>query len=468
MDNAVDRAADISLTHASAHVGVAAPAIGGNGERPHAHGEHHVPVHYARGTGGRAVMFAFVVLLALGALFVYRKTAQQKEEAALDTEIQQTSSKLVAVDVVHIKPAAGEKLLILPGDTRAYYDATIFARTSGYLKEIMVDIGDHVTDGQVLATIETPDLDDQLVAVKAKLDELKAQVHVAETTLSFAKVSFQRWDADDGSVSKQERDQKKSELDAAVAKLEAARAQVALGQADVQRLETIEKFKEVRAPFSGTVTERHVDPGELITAGSTSNTTPLFKIVRIDKVRVMVDVPQNLAPEIKSGMVAVATYAGREFPGTVERTSSSIDMISRTLKVEVVIPNPDHALLPGAHLQVALHAARGGAQLQVPASALMFRTKGPQVAVVARDGRVSFKDVHITRDSGDFVEVDGLDANEMVALNLSNSVMSGDAVEARDLDAKTASEMPKPAASPKAPSQVSESLPRAAVLAEPH
>src|ERR1044071_9223227 len=193
MDNAPDRSTDISLPHAGAQaVGVAASTLGGNGERPHPSDDHHVPVHYARGTGSRAVTLAFVTLLALGALFAFRRVAQNKEEAALDVEVQQTASKLVAVDIVHIKPAAGEKLLILPGDTRAYYDATVFARTSGYLKEVMVDIGDQVTEGQVLATIETPDLDDQLVTAKAKLNELKAQVHVVETSLSFAKISFQR------------------------------------------------------------------------------------------------------------------------------------------------------------------------------------------------------------------------------------------------------------------------------------
>jgi RND family efflux transporter MFP subunit len=403
-------------------------------------GHHHVPTHFTPSTTRRVVMFAIVLILGLGAIFVFRFFIQRNAEIALNAELEKNAAQPLIVDVVHARPCSQSKELKLPGDARAYFDTTIFARTSGYLADVKVDIGDTVEAGNVLATIETPDLDDQLVAANAKLDELKAQVGVAETSRDFAKISFKRWDesTSDGSVSKQDRDQKKSEWDAAEAKLKPAEAQVALGNAEIKRLQTLQTFKEVRAPFAGVITDRHVDPGELVTAGSTTNTSPLFSLMSVDKIRVLVDVPQNSAPDVKQKMAATVTFAGRDFPGTVERTSGSIDKSTRTLRVEVVVPNPEHALLPGVHVQVALQQARNQPQLQIPASALLFRSKGPAVAAIAPGGKVNYKDVHITRDSGDVVEVDGLSPNETVALNISNAVMDGDVVKTNDLDKENA------------------------------
>jgi RND family efflux transporter MFP subunit len=225
---------------------------------------------------------------------------------------------------MHVQYAAADNLIELPGEARSFYETVIFARTSGYLSKWLVDIGDSVKEGQVLATIDNPELDDQLVAAKAKVEELKAQVNVAQSNVNFAKLSYDRWfgAAPEGAVSEQERDQKKSELDSSLAKLEAAKAQVASGQAEVQRLNTLEKFKTVVAPYDGTITQRHVDVGALVTAGSTNNTSSLFTISQSGQIRVIVDVPQPAVADIKVGMpvsVRVAEYPGRTFTGKVDR-----------------------------------------------------------------------------------------------------------------------------------------------------
>jgi RND family efflux transporter MFP subunit len=400
---------------------------------PDAHS--HVPVHYARSTRWGVMVFAIIVAVALCIVFVMGQHARHQAAAELARESSQSSDQPAIVDTVRVVTAPTETTLSLPGEAKSFYETTIFARTSGYLSKWLVDIGDRVKEGQTLALIETPELDDQMAASKAKLDALKSEVHVAETTANFAKVSFDRWEAaaPGGAVSHQERDQKKSELDASLARLEAAKAQVALGQADVQRLTTLIGFKKVVAPFEGTITQRHVDVGALVTAGSTTNTSPLFSISQSSQIRVFVDVPQSVVPYIKVGMKVAATareYPGRSFIGKVDRTAESMDAMSKSLRVQVLVPNEDHTLLPGMYLQVSLQKVRPSPPLRVPAGALSFRTGGPQVAVVTPDHHVEFHDVTIVRDMGDFIEVDaGLNANDAVALNVGNDINNGDRVD---------------------------------------
>ena len=405
-----------------------------------ADGHSHVPVHYSGSTNWGVIIFAIVVAVVLCVLFVKGQHARQRAAAELAGESTQSADQPATVDTVRVLPAPGQTTLTLPGEARSFYETTIFARTSGYLSKWLVDIGDPVKEGQTLALIETPELDDQMAASKAKLDALKAEVHVAEATANFAKVSFDRWEAatPDGAVSHQERDQKKSELDTSLARLEAAKSQVSLGQADVQRLTTLIGFKKVIAPFAGTITQRHVDVGALVTAGSTTNTSPLFSISQSSQIRVFVDVPQSVVPYIKVGMEVVATareYPGRTFAGKVDRTAESIDAMSKSLRVQVLVPNADHTLLPGMYVQVSLQKTRANPPLRVPAGAICFRTGGPQVAVVTANHHVELHDVTIVRDLGDFVEVDaGLNANDTVALNIGNDINSGDRVDPHPLE----------------------------------
>ncbi len=266
--------------------------------------ETHVPVHYSRRTPLNVIFFALIVAAALAILFFWVRHSRRKATATLETDTAQLAEQAVPVDVVRIHHSVGESLLTLPGDARAFYETTLFGRTNGYVSKWFVDIGDLVTDNQVLATIETPELDDQLHESKANFAQLNAQANVAATNAQFAKVSFDRWEAaaPEGAVSQQERDEKKAELDSARAKLEAAKAAVNLAQAQMQRLETLEKFKQVTAPFDGVITQRHLDIGSLVTAGSTTNTTPLYTISQYHQMRIFVDVPQSAVPDIHIGM----------------------------------------------------------------------------------------------------------------------------------------------------------------------
>jgi RND family efflux transporter MFP subunit len=292
----------------------------------------------------------------------------------------------------------------------------------------------------VLAEIDTPELDDQYHEAIAKVNELKSEQRVAETSAEFAAASFKRYKASaaDGAVSQEDVDQKQAELDATNAKVEAAKAQVASAQAEQQRLETLEKFKNVTAPFDGVINERHTDIGELVTAGSTTNTTPLFNNAKSDQVRVFINVPQPAVPDVKLGMdvsIEAREFPGEGFHGRVDRTSLSIDPVSKTLNVEALVPNPDLKLLPGMYVTATFQSNRASPPLRVPASALAFGPSGAQVVVVSADERVSFRNVKISRDLGDSVEIgSGLEPNDTVALNVGSQVSEGERVQPHLID----------------------------------
>jgi RND family efflux transporter MFP subunit len=338
------------------------------------------------------------------------------------------------VDVVNVDYAASTHTVGYPGETHGWYQTTIYARVTGYVAKWLVDIGDRVKKDQVLATIDTPDLDAQLETSQQQLAVSQSQVEVMNANTDFAKTTWERWrDSPKGAVSEQERDEKKAAYDSSVAQLKAAQAKVSADKADVARIQAFEGYKQVTAPFDGVITARRVDIGDLVTAGSTSNTTPLYTMAQVNEVRVFVDVPQRATAGMVVGVDAVATaneFPGRKFQGKITRTSSAIDPTTRTLRVEVDIDNPDQTLVPGMYVQVAFAIIHKGL-LHVPASALMFRSGGPQVAVVGDDGTVSFRDVKIDIDNGDFVEISsGVSAGAKVALNLSNQVAQGDKVTA--------------------------------------
>ena len=244
-------------------------------------------------------------------------------------------------------------------------------------------------------------------------------------------------------MSDQERESKKASSAEANAELNAARAQVALQQADVDRLTALTQFKEVKAPFDGTIVERKIDIGNLVTAGSTASTSPLYQISKDDPMRIFVHAPQSAATLLmESGVNAVITcndLPGKHFEGKVARTAKAVNPQSRTLRVEVDIPNPDHVLVPGMYVQVTF-SIKGNEQIQVPAAALLFRSGGPQFAVISDDGTVAFKDVTIVSDNGNEVAVDsGLAIGDKVALNLSSQIAAGEKVKTSASDIKSAS-----------------------------
>jgi RND family efflux transporter MFP subunit len=323
--------------------------------------------------------------------------------------------------------------LTLPGETAAWYESTIYARVSGYVAKWYVDIGDQVKSGQQLALIDTPELDAELLAAKAKLQVSQAQVKVKEADAAFAASTYARWrDSPKGVVSEQEREDKKAGDSSALAQLEAARAQVNSDQADVDRLTAFEQFKHVTAPYAGTIVERRIDIGNLVTAGSSNNTTSLYRIAQDDPIRVFVDVPQSAAPDLmKVGVAATIStddLSGRTIVGHITRTSEAVDPKARTFRAELDIPNPDRRLVAGLYVQVGFQLQNNGMS-QIPAAALLFSAGGPKVAVVEGDGSVRFQSVTIGRDDGDRVELSsGVTEGERLVLNISNQIVAGEKV----------------------------------------
>lgn len=332
-----------------------------------------------------------------------------------------------ALSVSVIKPAIASTLqeLLLPGSVMPFADASIYARTSGYLQHWYTDIGTKVKAGQMLAVIQTPELDAQL-----------AQAHADEATAlanyNYASVSAQRWQdmLKTQSVAQQDADTKQSDMQAKRAMLQSA-------QANVKRLSELVSYEKLTAPFDGVVTARNVDVGALVTAGGSpglaANPGELFHVAQTDKLRVFVDVPQNDAPFVNSDMAAylsVQQYPGRKFAARVARNSGAIDPVSRTLRVEVDVDNRDGALLPGAYAQVHLALQNPAPALELPVSALLFRPDGVTVAVVDSTGKTALRTVTIGRDFGTRMEVTtGLSATDRVIDNPGDAISAGEPVQ---------------------------------------
>jgi RND family efflux transporter MFP subunit len=389
---------------------------------------------FSRGTGGRILRVVVVIVLALGLGFFFVHHEKTEAQARLADLTRQDAAEKPTVEAVTVSPAPPIQSLALPGETAAWDETTIYARVNGYVAKWSVDIGDHVTAGQTLATIDTPELDAELLAARAKLNASIAQVAVKQAQADFAHTTDERWrDSPKGVVSDQERESKKAGSAEAIAELNAARAQVMLEQADIDRLVALTRFKEVKAPFGGTIVQRHIDTGNLVTAGSTANTTSLYQLSQDDPIRIFVHAPQSVAarlmePDVTT-MITTGGQSDLRLEGKIARTAKAIDPESRTLRVEIDIPNPGHALVPGMYVKVAF-SLKGGSQMQVPAAALLFRSGGPQVAVVDKDGAVVFKDVTIASDNGNFVAIgSGLAIGDKVALNLSSQIAAGEKVK---------------------------------------
>ena len=378
-----------------------------------------------RGTviAGGTLLLCFVVVAAVR---FFDARALAKGEA---TQFAQPPR----VDIVVARPAVQGQDLVLPGQTAAWYETTIYARVNGYVAKWFVDIGDHVTKGDVLATIETPELDSELAAAKAQLQASQAQVIARKAEAEFGKTTNERWrDSPKGVVSDQEREAKNADYQSAEARLYAAEAQVALDKSRVDQYRTLAEFKQVSAPFDGTITERKIDVGNLVTAGSTSATTPLYRISQTDPLRIFVDVPQSSAGELmKAGVPAqirAAGAVGGTFAGKIARSAEAMNPQARTMRVEVDMPNEQHALLPGMYVNVAF-ALRPRGLVEVPAAALIFRSTGPQVAIVDAAGKVNYHNAAIARDNGSVVELaSGANAGDRLVLNISSQIESGQPV----------------------------------------
>ncbi len=344
------------------------------------------------------------------------------------------------VDVVIARPATAGQDLVLPGETAAWYETTIYARVNGYVAKWLVDIGDHVKKGQLLATIETPELDAELQAARAQLKASEAQVGARKAEAEFSKTTNERWrDSPKGVVSDQERESKRADYESSEARLYAANAQVNLDKSKVDQYNALTEFKQVKAPFDGTITERKIDVGNLVTAGSGSTTTPMYRMAQTDPLRIFVDVPQSASGELmKAGVPAEirATGAvGGVFSGAIARSAESINAQARTMRVEVDMPNANHALVPGMYVNIAFRLPPRGL-VEVPAAALIFRASGTQVAKVDAGGKIQFDNVVIARDNGSLVELaSGVQPGDKLVLNISSQISSGQTVAVNEPEA---------------------------------
>jgi RND family efflux transporter MFP subunit len=384
---------------------------------------------------GVVIASAFLLLCCLVVIVVRIFHAH-----AVATAGETAFSTAPPVDVVIAQPATVGQDLVLPGETAAWYETTIYARVNGYVAQWLVDIGDHVKKGQLLATIETPELDAELQAARAQLKASDAQVVARKAEAEFSKTTNERWrDSPQGVVSEQERESKKADYESSEARLYAANAQVNLDQSKVDQYNALTEFKLVKAPFDGTITERKIDIGNLVTAGSGSTTTPLYRMAQTDPLRIFVDVPQSAAGELMNAGVPAEIRAagavGGVFSGKIARSAQSINAQARTMRVEVDMPNPSHALVPGMYVNIAFRLPPRGL-VEVPAAALIFRASGTKVARVDASSRIQFADVAIARDNGSLVELaSGVQPGERLVLNISSQIASGQTVAVNEPDA---------------------------------
>jgi RND family efflux transporter MFP subunit len=363
----------------------------------------------------RILIVVVLVLLAVGAA----RTVISRVSNARSLEAGTAERAKQYVKTTFPKAAESGQVLSLPGTLQGFVQSPISARASGYLRRWYKDIGSRVEKGELLAEIETPEIDQQLSQAIASRQQTASSLELAKTTV-------ERWESlrKKDAVSQQELEERRS------ADVQ-ARANLAAADANVERLRQLEGFKRVVAPFAGVITKRNVDVGDLIDAGSGSGGRAMFQLAQTDPLRVYVNVPQSYAQLVKRGQKVVVTQAelpGRTFDGEIARTSASIDTSTRTMQIEVALPNRDGTLLPGAFVQVAL-PLDASLSLVVPTNALLFRAEGTRVAVVDSSDRVHLRVVNLGRNYGQTVEVlDGVSATDRLVLNPSDSLAEGDQV----------------------------------------
>lgn len=417
-----------------------------------------------------SVLIGLVVLVILLGVGVVPRLRQNAERVAASTA---PDAGVIPVSVVAPRRADGPIDLVLPSNIQAIEETAIYARTSGYVRERHVDIGDRVAAGKVLAQIDTPELDQELSQARAALAQTRSALAQSQASLTQAHANLQQagatldqskaTEAFAGATAKrfteleqkeliahQDADEKRTALASAraatagslanidamqanvgalEASVAAAGANVAANEANVQRLTALQSFQKLAAPFAGIITARGIDRGALITAGSNNGASPLFRIARVENLRIFVNVPQTFVRSIVVGQearIAVAEYPQRSFVGTVASTAGALDATSRTLLTEIRLRNDDRALMPGMYAQVTLSLVPAAAVWVVPATALIARAAGPQLITVRGDGTVHYLSVQLGRDLGQSIEiVSGLAGNERLIVNPPDGLKEG-------------------------------------------
>ncbi|HYW43193.1 MAG TPA: efflux RND transporter periplasmic adaptor subunit [Bryobacteraceae bacterium] len=405
------------------------PAAGGRDREP-------------AGPSGRTLaVLAMLVIALVVAGFFMGYLPRQRREQVLAAESKAESQDLPVVNVARVTRSGLKTSLVLPGNIQAVTEGPVLARATGYIRKRYVDIGDRVKEGQVLAEIEAPELDQQIKQAQAAIDQANSSVQQAEAAVqqarsneNLARVTAERWAnlLKRGVVSRQDNDTAQMQYEAQQSNVQALEKAVAAGrsnssaaQANLARLNQLQEYLTVRAPFAGVITVRNVDSGVLVNEGNTL----LFRIAQTDRLRTYLNVPQVDAQAVRVGQAAFLTIPdlpGRKFNGTVARTANALDPATRTLLVEVQVPNSTGALMPGEYAQVDLSVPRSDPPLLIPGDTLVVRSDGPQVAVVNPDGTVHFKLIQLGRDFGDRLEVlSGLEEGQQVAVNPSDAIREG-------------------------------------------
>jgi RND family efflux transporter MFP subunit len=373
-----------------------------------------------KGSGLFPLLIGVVIVLVIVGVFTLLQ--RKSQYAALANETEKMSVPTVAV--MHPTIEAPQEDLVLPGTLQAYVESPIYARTNGYLKKWYHDIGTRVKQGELLADIDTPEVDQQLAQSRADLNTSQANANLSRITAG----RYEELIKTDG-VSKQE-------VDNAAGDYAAKQATVQSSQANVRRLEELESFKHIYAPFSGVITRRNVDIGNLINAGNGGAAQQLFFLAQTDPIRVYLSVPEMYAPSIKRGLSAhleLTQYPGQRFLGNVVRTADAIDPGTRTLLTEVDVPNHNGELLPGGYAQVHLGVNVDNVRLQVPVNALLFRSEGLRAAVVDSNHKVHLRALVIGRDYGTSLEVlQGLAPGDWIVVNPADSIDEGQAVNVKE------------------------------------
>jgi len=419
-------------------------------------------------------LIGLVIVAGVLVVAILPRIARQKKITAAAQSMQ---NAIPVVNVITAGQAPASSELELPGNIEAIQVAAISAQTSGYLKRWYVDIGDRVQAGQLLAEIDTPEVDQELeqarstlVQARAGLSQAEANLHQAVTNMDFARVSYERWKylAAQHVVSDQDRDQMeaaynsaKATVDAMQANINVAKATIAANEANAQRFLKLQGFKKVFAPFVGIITARNVEVGSLVNAGGAtsasmttgttasaattpgSGTTPtgtgaaaasggLFQIARIDTLRIFISVPQTFVNSIKqeqTTQIAVKEFPEQKFTGRVARTANALDPASRTLLTEVQTTNPDYKLLPGMYATVTFDVALAEPQMRIPATALVIRADGPQVVIVTEDQKAHYHKVVIGRDYGGMLDIiSGIEPGATLIVNVPDDLQDGESV----------------------------------------
>jgi RND family efflux transporter MFP subunit len=404
-------------------------------------GAHSALEHPKRPSGGRIALLLVLAAAIFLAAFLGGYIPHHRRDIQITAEASAQNDALPDVTVVTAKIASSIGDLVLPGNIQAVTEAPILARASGYVQRRYVDIGDRVAAGQLLADVEAPELDQQVRQAQASLEQSQSDLARAEAALeqgkaneAIAKLTATRWDnlVKRGAVSKQDNDQYQAQYQAQAANVraleravDAAKGNIAAMQADLERLTDMQGYLKVKAPFAGVVTLRNVDVGTLVNTGNTM----LFRIAQTNPLRTYLNVPQSSASDVHVGqMASLATpeLPERKFSGAVTRTANALDPSSRTLLVEVQVPNPEGKLLPGMYVEVDLHLPRKDPPLLLPSDTLSVRPEGTMVAALDSSNAVHFQRVVVGRDYGSEIEVlSGLRAGQRVIANPNDSVQEG-------------------------------------------